>query len=138
MAENRYKKRHRKRISVNFGIERVEKFGFTDDINHGGLFIRSAVVVKPGVTIRVEIKQPQGLIVQFGGQTPLKLARALEAAGAPIVGTSPTSIHQAEDRERSKALRASSFSGARYSGAGAYFAKSGARSRTPTSPARMP
>lgn len=62
MAESRYKKRHRKRISVNFGIDRVEKFGFTDDINHGGLFIRSAVVVKPGVTIRVEIKQPQGLI----------------------------------------------------------------------------
>ena len=66
MAENRYKKRHRKRISVNFGIERVEKFGFTDDINHGGLFIRSAVVVKPGVTIRVEIKQPQGLIAFLG------------------------------------------------------------------------
>ena len=62
MAEDRYKKRHRKRISVNFGIENVAKFGFTDDINHDGLFIRSAVVVKPGVKIKVEIKQPQGLI----------------------------------------------------------------------------
>jgi len=66
MAENRYKKRHRKRISVNFGLDRVEKFGFTDDINHGGLFIRTAVVVKPGVTIRVEIKQPGGLIALIG------------------------------------------------------------------------
>jgi len=66
MAENRFKKRHRKRISVNFGLDRVEKFGFTDDINHGGLFIRSAVVVKPGVTIRVEIKQPEGLIALLG------------------------------------------------------------------------
>lgn len=66
MAENRYKKRHRKRISVNFGLDRVEKFGFTDDINHGGLFIRSSVVVKPGVTIRVEIKQPGGLIALLG------------------------------------------------------------------------
>jgi carbamoyl-phosphate synthase large subunit len=44
--------------------------------------------------------QPQGVIVQFGGQTPLNLARALEAAGVPIIGTSPESIDLAEDRER--------------------------------------
>jgi carbamoyl-phosphate synthase large subunit len=44
--------------------------------------------------------QPEGVIVQFGGQTPLNLARALEAAGVPIVGTSPESIDLAEDRER--------------------------------------
>jgi carbamoyl-phosphate synthase large subunit len=44
--------------------------------------------------------QPRGLIVQFGGQTPLNLAKALEAAGAPIIGTSPDSIDIAEDRER--------------------------------------
>ena len=66
MAEDRYKKRHRKRFSINFGIDKVEKFGFTDDINHGGLFIRSAVVAKPGLTIKVEIKQPQGLIALIG------------------------------------------------------------------------
>jgi carbamoyl-phosphate synthase large subunit len=45
-------------------------------------------------------EKPKGVIVQFGGQTPLKLARALEAAGAPIIGTSPDSIDLAEDRER--------------------------------------
>src|SRR4029434_9962180 len=44
--------------------------------------------------------EPAGLIVQFGGQTPLNLARALEAAGAPIIGTSVDSIDLAEDRER--------------------------------------
>ncbi|WZO98541.1 carbamoyl-phosphate synthase large subunit [Isosphaeraceae bacterium EP7] len=44
--------------------------------------------------------QPTGVIVQFGGQTPLNLARALEAAGVPIWGTSPDSIDLAEDRER--------------------------------------
>ena len=44
--------------------------------------------------------QPAGVIVQFGGQTPLNLARALEAAGVPIVGTSPESIDLAEDRDR--------------------------------------
>ncbi len=44
--------------------------------------------------------KPQGVIVQFGGQTPLNLARALEAAGVPIIGTSPESIDLAEDRDR--------------------------------------
>jgi carbamoyl-phosphate synthase large subunit len=48
--------------------------------------------------------QPKGLIVQFGGQTPLNLARALEAAGAPIIGTSVDSIDIAEDRERFQTL----------------------------------
>ena len=48
----------------------------------------------------IDKEKPKGVIVQFGGQTPLKLARALEAAGAPIIGTSPDSIDLAEDRER--------------------------------------
>jgi hypothetical protein len=66
MAENRYKKRHRKRISLNFGISTAEKFGFTDDIHRDGLFIRSAVCAKPGVTIKVEIKHESGLIALLG------------------------------------------------------------------------
>ncbi len=48
----------------------------------------------------IELEKPKGVIVQYGGQTPLKLARDLEAAGAPIVGTTPDSIDLAEDRER--------------------------------------
>ncbi len=48
----------------------------------------------------VDLEKPKGLIVQFGGQTPLKLARALELAGVPIMGTSPDAIDRAEDRER--------------------------------------
>jgi carbamoyl-phosphate synthase large subunit len=52
----------------------------------------------------VEIEKPQGVIVQYGGQTPLKLAKALEAAGVPIIGTSPDSIDIAEDRERFQKL----------------------------------
>jgi carbamoyl-phosphate synthase large subunit len=48
----------------------------------------------------VDKENPYGIIVQYGGQTPLKLANALEAAGAPIIGTSPDSIDLAEDRER--------------------------------------
>ena len=45
-------------------------------------------------------EQPKGVIVQFGGQTPLKLARALESEGVPIIGTTPDAIDRAEDRER--------------------------------------
>jgi carbamoyl-phosphate synthase large subunit len=48
----------------------------------------------------ISIEKPEGVIVQFGGQTPLKLARQLEAAGAPIIGTTPDCIDLAEDRER--------------------------------------
>ena len=49
-------------------------------------------------------EQPDGVIVQFGGQTPLKLALALERAGVPIIGTPPDSIDLAEDRERFREL----------------------------------
>ena len=52
----------------------------------------------------IDNEQPKGVIVQYGGQTPLKLARDLEAAGAPIIGTTPDSIDLAEDRERFQKL----------------------------------
>ncbi|MES2491260.1 MAG: carbamoyl-phosphate synthase large subunit [Pseudomonadota bacterium] len=52
----------------------------------------------------IDLEKPKGVIVQFGGQTPLKLSRQLEAAGAPIIGTSPDSIDLAEDRERFQKL----------------------------------
>ncbi len=52
----------------------------------------------------VDKEKPLGVIVQYGGQTPLKLAKPLEAAGVPIIGTSPESIDIAEDRERFQKL----------------------------------
>jgi len=52
----------------------------------------------------IALEKPEGVIVQYGGQTPLKLCRALEQAGAPIIGTSPESIDVAEDRERFQKL----------------------------------
>ncbi|MFQ5355067.1 MAG: carbamoyl-phosphate synthase large subunit [Mariprofundaceae bacterium] len=52
----------------------------------------------------VDIEKPDGVIVQFGGQTPLKLAKRLEDAGVPIIGTSPDAIDLAEDRERFQSL----------------------------------
>jgi len=52
----------------------------------------------------VALEKPKGVIVQYGGQTPLKLARALEANGVPVIGTSPDSIDLAEDRERFQKL----------------------------------
>jgi len=48
----------------------------------------------------IHLEKPKGVIVQFGGQTPLNLARSLEVAGVPIIGTTPDSIDLAEDRER--------------------------------------
>ena len=48
----------------------------------------------------VRVEKPKGVIVQYGGQTPLKICRALEEAGVPIIGTSPDAIDRAEDRER--------------------------------------
>ncbi len=52
----------------------------------------------------IHVEKPYGVIVQYGGQTPLKLARDLESAGVPIIGTSPDSIDLAEDRERFQKL----------------------------------
>ncbi len=52
----------------------------------------------------VHKEDPTGVIVQYGGQTPLKLARPLKAEGTPIIGTSPKAIHDAEDREEFQAL----------------------------------
>jgi carbamoyl-phosphate synthase large subunit len=52
----------------------------------------------------VDKEEPKGVIVQFGGQTPLKLANELESAGVPIIGTSPEAIDRAEDRERFKQM----------------------------------
>ncbi len=54
----------------------------------------------------VDVEKPEGVIVQFGGQTPLNLADRLHAAGVPIIGTSPDSIDLAEDRKRFGALLA--------------------------------
>jgi carbamoyl-phosphate synthase large subunit len=55
----------------------------------------------------VHVEQPLGVIVQLGGQTPLSLARALEAAGVPILGTPPEAIDEAEDRGRFERLATS-------------------------------
>jgi len=52
----------------------------------------------------IDLERPKGVIVQYGGQTPLKLAEQLESAGAPIIGTSPDSIDLAENRERFQQL----------------------------------
>ena len=48
----------------------------------------------------VEFEKPDGVLVQFGGQTPLKIANALADAGVPIMGPSPENIDLAEDREK--------------------------------------
>ena len=61
-------------------------------------------LTKEDVLHIVETEKPMGVIVQFGGQTPLNLSGALHKAGVPILGTQPESIHRAEDREEFQAL----------------------------------
>ncbi|TFG60376.1 MAG: carbamoyl-phosphate synthase large subunit, partial [Deltaproteobacteria bacterium] len=61
-------------------------------------------LTKEDVLAIIEEEKPEGVIVQFGGQTPLKLAIPLQKEGVPIIGTSPDSIDRAEDRERFKDL----------------------------------
>jgi carbamoyl-phosphate synthase large subunit len=85
-------------IMVNSNPETVSTDYDTSDV----LFFEPLTV--EDVLNIVDRLRPEGIIVQFGGQTPLNLARALEAAGAPIIGTSPASIDMAEDREQFDAL----------------------------------
>jgi len=85
-------------IMINCNPETVS----TDFDTSDRLYFESLVL--EDVLEIVAVEKPKGVIVQYGGQTPLKLARALEAAGVPIIGTSPESIDLAEDRERFKRL----------------------------------
>ena len=81
-------------IMVNCNPETVS----TDFDTSDRLYFESVTLEDVLEIVRVE--KPKGVIVQYGGQTPLKLARALEEAGVPIIGTSPDAIDRAEDRER--------------------------------------
>ena len=81
-------------IMVNCNPETVS----TDYDTSDGLYFEP--VTLEDVLEIVHIEKPVGVIVQYGGQTPLKLARDLEKAGVPIIGTTPDAIDRAEDRER--------------------------------------
>ena len=85
-------------IMVNCNPETVSTdFDTSDRLYFEALTLEDVLAI-------IDLEQPKGVIVQYGGQTPLKLARALEAAGVPIIGTSPDSIDLAEDRERFQQL----------------------------------
>ena len=85
-------------IMVNCNPETVSTdFNITDRLYFEPLTLEDVLAV-------VAVEKPEGVMLQFGGQTPLKLARALEAAGVPILGTTPDAIDLAEDRERFQIL----------------------------------
>jgi carbamoyl-phosphate synthase large subunit len=82
---------------INSNPETVSTDYDTSDVLFFEPLTHSDVVrVLRGIAERAQI---QGVIVQFGGQTPLNLAEGLKRAGAPIIGTPPESIHMAEDRD---------------------------------------
>jgi carbamoyl-phosphate synthase large subunit len=81
-------------IMVNCNPETVSTdFDISDRLYFESLTLEDVMEI-------VAVEKPIGVIVQYGGQTPLKLARQLEANGVPILGTSPDAIDRAEDRER--------------------------------------
>ncbi len=83
-----------KTIMVNCNPETVSTdFDISDRLYFEPLTLESVLAI-------VAMEKPKGIIVHYGGQTPLKLAKLLEENGAPIIGTSPDAIDRAEDRER--------------------------------------
>ena len=90
----------REAIMINCNPETVSTdFDVSDRLYFESLTLEDTLAV-------AEVEDAEGIIVQFGGQTPLKLARALARAGVPIIGTSPDAIDRAEDRQRFQALLA--------------------------------
>jgi hypothetical protein len=63
MTDKPWKKRLRKRIPVRFGVEAPTKIAFTDNVTREGLFIQSALVVKPGTQLLVELTPPEGKVL---------------------------------------------------------------------------
>jgi carbamoyl-phosphate synthase large subunit len=87
-----------KTIMINSNPETVSTdFDISDKLYFEPLTLEDVLEI-------VRWERPKGVVVQFGGQTPLRLTKALEAAGVPILGTSPDAIDIAEDRERFAAL----------------------------------
>src|SRR2546426_9282928 len=85
-------------IMINFNPETVSTdFDISDKLYFEPLTFEDMIEI-------VRWDRPKGVVVQFGGQTPLRLTKPLEAAGVPILGTPPDSIDVAEDRERFEAL----------------------------------
>jgi hypothetical protein len=92
LAEKRWKKRHRKRYSVRFGTAEPNRVAFSDDINHGGLFIRTAVVANPGVKLHVEVDLPQGLVafkgeVRWAKRVPSNFLHKLKGGMGVMINT---------------------------------------------------
>ena len=92
------RERGREAIMINCNPETVSTdFDVSDRLYFESLTLEDTLAV-------AEVEGAEGIMVQFGGQTPLKLARDLERAGAPVIGTSPDAIDRAEDRQRFQAL----------------------------------
>jgi hypothetical protein len=93
MAEKRDTKRHRRRLSLRFGIERPVKVGFTEDISRNGLFIRTASPHPPNTRLKIEIATSDGEIIVVEGvvrwirRVPLNLIHLVNKCGMGIMIT---------------------------------------------------
>lgn len=68
MADNRQLPRHRKRIRVQYGPERPDHTGFTEDISIEGFFLKTAIVLRPGTILQAELELPDGIFVTLEGR----------------------------------------------------------------------
>ena len=98
LLSGRFRKLGYRTVMVNSNPETVSTdFDISDALYFEPLTLEDVLEV-------VAVEQPIGVVVQLGGQTPLRLARALEREGVPILGTSPDAIDLAEDRGRFEAM----------------------------------
>lgn len=101
MAEKRDTKRHRRRLSLRFGIERAERVGFTEDISRNGLFIRTASPHPPNTRLNIEITTSDGGIIRIEGKVrwirkvPLNLIHLVNKCG---MGVMITGIKEGKER----------------------------------------
>jgi len=68
LTDNRIQPRHRKRIPLKYGVEEASRVGFTEDISDEGFFIKSAIVLRPGTILQVELTTPEGETISLEGR----------------------------------------------------------------------
>ncbi|MFC1591724.1 PilZ domain-containing protein [Thermodesulfobacteriota bacterium] len=93
MAEKRSFKRNRKRIKLRYGVEQPEYVGFTEDVSASGMFIKTAKIVLPGSTIKIEIQGPdtvpiilEGRVI-WGKRVPPNLIKLIKKSGMGVIIT---------------------------------------------------
>jgi hypothetical protein len=104
MADNRDLKRHRKRLTLKFGVDAASRISFTEDISRQGMCIRSAVVSPPGTLISIDLTLPDGNLVKMAGvvvwakKVPPNMIHAIKKCGMGVKFTRIEAGNEAFER----------------------------------------